>query len=122
MRLIDADALGLRFVPKQAYLTDYILEKIDTAPTVCGWISGKDRLPEKHENVLVAIAGHDVIIQNDGETLEEAINRTFREVRYVTIGSIDDEGDWNGPEGYPMMVQPSFWMPLPEPPKDGEFE
>ena len=43
MRLIDADALRLRFVPKQAYLTDHILEKIDTAPTVCGWISVNDR-------------------------------------------------------------------------------
>lgn len=41
MRLIDADALGLRFVPKQAYLTDHILEKIETAPTV-------DAAPVKH--------------------------------------------------------------------------
>lgn len=109
-----------------SYLTeeDFITGKVkqDKVDKNIGWISVKDRLPEKYETVLVAVAGHDVIIQRDGESLEEAVNRTFREVRYVTTGSIDEDGDWNGPEGYPMMVQPSFWMPFPEPPKEGEFE
>ena len=34
MRQIDADALKARFVPKQCYFTEAILNKIDTAPTI----------------------------------------------------------------------------------------
>lgn len=34
MRQIDADALKTRFVPKQYYPTEEILNKIDTAPTI----------------------------------------------------------------------------------------
>ena len=34
MRLIDADALKERFVTKQAYFAERILEKIDTATTI----------------------------------------------------------------------------------------
>lgn len=129
MRLIDADGMreNLLWCKEQSgsyndVYWDDVIERLDIQPTVIGWISVKDRLPEKYETVLVAVAGRDVIIQRDGESLEEAINRTFREVRYVTIGSIDEEGDWNGPEGYPMMVQPRFWMPLPELPQEGDPE
>lgn len=99
-----------------------ICEMLDEAPTVGGWISVKDRLPERFKTVLVAVFGHDLIVQRDGETLEDAINRTFKIVRYVTTGSIDETDDWNGSDGYPMMVQPSYWMPLPEPPKEEHDE
>lgn len=83
------------------------------------WISVMDRLPEKGKTVLAAVFGHDLIIQHEGESLYEAIRRVNKTVRYVTIGSMDDDG-WNGADGYPMMVQPSYWMRMPELPKEGE--
>lgn len=82
------------------------------------WISVKDKLPEQYETVLVAVFGHDVIVQQEGETLVDAIRRTRRTVRYVTTGSVDEDGDWNGPDGFPMIVRPAYWMSLPEPPKE----
>ena len=134
MRPIDADALmesigcadavkyGNRDRAQQdtSYSTMMLYEirnEIDAQPTVGGWISVKDRLPEDGEMVIVAIFGHDVIVQHEGETLEMAINRTLQHKR-VTVGFLDEEGFWYGADGYPMIVQPSYWMPLPEPPKE----
>lgn len=133
MRLIDADAL-LRQAkelyilhPDIAWLHGTFLNLIENMPTVevakdtnvltNGWISVKDRLPERGRYVLVAVYGHDVIIQKPGESLPDAIERTRRTVRYVTMGFVDEDG-WCGPDGYPMMVTPAYWQPLPEPPKE----
>ena len=85
------------------------------------WISVKDRLPEEGELVLTCSYGTDVIIQKDGETLEEAIARVVK-IPNVSAGAIDGEGFWDGIDGYPMIIQPSFWMPFPEPPKTEEGE
>lgn len=78
------------------------------------WISVKNKLPRKFERVIVAVYGSDLINIRQGETVEDAIKRVKKEVRYVTLGNIDDDGYWNGEDGYPMMVSPSYWMPLPE--------
>ena len=85
------------------------------------WISVEDRLPEKDDVVLTCAYGSDVIVQKDGETLAEAITRVAK-IPHVYAGFIDDEGFWNGIDGYPMIIQPSYWMPLPEPPKAEEAE
>lgn len=79
------------------------------------WISVKDRLPEKDEAVIALIIGSDFIIQGKGETLEDAIARARKHTR-VTLAYLDDDG-WNGFDGFPEIVSPSYWMPLPEPPK-----
>lgn len=94
MRLIDADALGLRFVPKQAYLTDHILEKIDTAPTVCGWASVKDRPPEED--------GLYNVYCKDGSM----VHAWFEDKWFIDHCECGD--------GYV-----THWMPLPEPPLEG---
>jgi hypothetical protein len=98
-----------------------VIESMDERMAIMGedpaWIPVGDGLPEKGRMVLAAVCGHDVIHQMDGESLEDAIRRTRREVRYVTTGYLDEDGFWNGPDGFPMVVYPSCWMPLPEPPE-----
>ena len=62
MRLIDADALRERFdneIPVRPISLTYnkgdVIRAISDAPTVGGWISVKDRLPEDGVTVLVAV-------------------------------------------------------------------
>lgn len=93
------------------------LELLREQESTGGWISVDERLPEKDTDVLCAVFGHDCIVCQDGETVEQAIERVRRECRYTTVGYIDDDGFWNKQNGYQMVVQPSYWMPFPEPPK-----
>lgn len=83
------------------------------------WISVNDRLPEPDERVIVACYGSDIIVQRENETLIEAIKRVRKCVR-VTVGFIGNDG-WYDCEYSPMIIRPSYWLPLPEPPK-GEFK
>lgn len=80
------------------------------------WINVKDRLPEKDDVVIALIIGSDFIKQEEGETLEDAIARARKHTR-ITLSYLDDDG-WNGFDGFPEIVSPSYWMPLPEPPKE----
>lgn len=82
------------------------------------WIPCAERLPEEGQMVIVTIRGHDLILCDDGETLEEAIDRVMQMLR-VSVGFLYDDG-WFGVDGYAMMVQPVAWMPLPEPWKGEE--
>lgn len=82
---------------------------VEGAPTVNGWISAKDRLPEKYLDVLVLVqypkvngyTGHYVVIawkSTDDDSWDS-----------------DNDNFNNDPEG---VV--THWMPLPEPPKENE--
>ena len=135
MRSIDADALeralGYLWVVTAARDTDdketsteraamcrgidVCIGIVQRAPTIGGWIRVEDRLPEKETEVLVAVFGHDVITQMLGERLNDTAQR-IRMTRYTTTGFIGDDGWYTG-DGYPMIVLPSYWMPLPEPPE-----
>ena len=79
------------------------------------WVRVEDRPPALGELVLVTIHGSDVIQVQPGETLAEAVERTQREFRRVTIGFLDGEEGWTGVDGWPMVVKPVAWAPLPEP-------
>ncbi len=108
MRLIDADAL-------KKSVGDWWWPEVDSAPTVGGWISVQDRLPELGELVLVAIYGTDLIKPMDGETIADAVQRLLKSPGRVDVGFRDRDG-WNDFCG-PMIVTPTYWMPLPEPPE-----
>lgn len=91
--------------------------KADGMPT---WTPCSEQLPEAHESVLVTIRGHDVIVPMEGETIEEAIERISK-VRYVSVGFLGEDG-WYGADGFPSVVSPVAWMPLPPVYKGGEEE
>lgn len=55
-----------------------------------GWVSVKDRLPEKL--TLVLVCNHGI----------------------YDIAFVGDRGNWVN-----KLFEPEYWMPLPEPPKDG---
>lgn len=88
---------------------------IQNAPAVNRWIPVEDALPEYDTMVIVCYYGSDMILPRKGETVTEAIARQNK-VPTVTMGFLDEEG-WNGADMFPMMIRPTFWMPLPEPPE-----
>ena len=108
MRLIDADALIARCKEietiewnskaapinwKDAY--EDFEEEIDSAPTVGGWISVKDRMPEPYKFMLVyterGLYGIDYMIENSE----------------------------SGKAVWALNPKVTHWMPLPEPPEEG---
>jgi len=119
MRLIDADALdaaftGLRFSADRTLAhwgdrPDWCLhgsevEKlIENAPTVGGWISVKDRLPERPPNVDGLIVRRKWFLA----ALESGV--------VLSLSYEFDEDRWQG-VGSPV----THWMPLPEPPEEAK--
>jgi len=80
------------------------------------WIPCDDRLPEPDKLVLVSICGSDLIFCQEGETYEDALERIWKTHRRVSTGYyVDDEDDkgWYN-DGFPMVVHPVAWMPIPE--------
>lgn len=87
------------------------------------WIPVTERLPERGRLVLTAIYGTDMIVQEDGESLEDAVRRARSGPGRVEMGYLDEDGYWTDTAfGAPMVVMPRYWMPLPEPPKNEEEE
>jgi len=82
-------------------------------PAEQDWIPCSKQMPVEGVAVWVTIAGHDLIIRKDGETIEDAIDRISK-TRWVTQGFFGSDG-WYGVDGYPMMVRPIAWMPLEKP-------
>ena len=118
--LIDRDALLQDMTHRGGLgIGDWhVFDVINEQPAVNRWISCSDRLPEQGERVIVAIFGSDMIMPNEGETLQDAIERSRKE-GYITVGFIGSDG-WYGADWFPLMVQPSYWIPkpdLPEPPE-----
>lgn len=116
MRLIDADVLKkdlARFYDGEVTAK----ELIDEQPTVGGWISVKDRMPES--------SGVKVIVS--AKTIPESVLQT-KAVFVAFLGYGD--GKWYTPD-FDFMVSAktgndnvhpvweiTHWMPLPEPPKE----
>ena len=82
------------------------------------WIPCSERLPEDGRLVLTTIIGTDIIYLDECETLEDAVKRSMG-MKRVSVGFIGSDG-WYGADGYPEIVTPRAWMPLPEPWKGEE--
>lgn len=115
MRCIDADALmesirkalGIKSMTKSLLLPAErtIIDQIDSAPTVDNWTGVKDRPPDrKWTDYLVA-------------------TRLYDGTKGVNIAWLEsDDGEWASNdewirEGREVITH---WMPLPEPPKEGD--
>lgn len=107
VRLIDAsNVMEAVFCAVELYNSEYLaiqheIEKIPTIDpeslrTTAHWISVKDRLPAKHERVLI----YDSVCHN--------IYMAWRD---------DDLDVWFSEEYLPDFVYVTHWMPLPKPPE-----
>lgn len=86
------------------------------------WISVKDKKPPEDRWLLVVCYGSDIIRPEDGETLEEAVARTYRECARITLAAnLGDEG-WVEKDGFPLVVLPTYWMELPPIPPAPKFD
>lgn len=105
MRLIDADALKNDLT--RFYDNEVTAKKlIDEQPTIGGWISVKDRLPENEQYVILwAKTG----VMKYAKYLDDEPHRPW--ITYDENGSI---------RAWDNVV--THWMPLPKPPEESEAE
>jgi len=102
MRLIDADALIKEAgnlwseIPDGEELSKELMKAINHAPTVGGWISVKDRMPDENEEVILFY-----------EWTGRFSGNKYQEVGFGTIADL-------GKECFAIA-----WMPLPEPTEGG---
>ena len=111
MRLIDADelmesirkALGIKSMKKSLLLPAErtIIDQIDSAQTVKGWISVKDRLPED-ETIVLAVVCY--------------------EVGWYRMFAWHDKHGWHSSaDEFDERIDGdyvAFWLPIPEVPKE----
>ena len=112
MRLIDADAFDKVLEDAQIQckrnggnfrfgVLSTVRANLENAPTVSGWISVKDRMPEPNKDVLLAIY------------CEET------DSYYQVIAWQTTSGDWDSNDEVFLQYddEVTHWMPLPEPPE-----
>lgn len=94
MRTIDADALLKKFAhPPELMYTNVVMDEIRSAPTVGGWISVEDELPELATLALVC----------------DASSGKMAVARYIA------NNQWVLPAFFPAVTH---WAPLPKAPKE----
>lgn len=115
---VMADSCDRRDEPWYCELQEFTAEAI-VALKEGNWISTDEQKPRQGETVIIAIYGSDVIVPHKGESMEDCIKRLQRECRRVTLGFMGEDG-WYNHDGWPEIIQPSYWMKLPEPPMPPE--
>ena len=127
MRLIDADALKQSMRFSQGTLDENfimnvpaceVIKNIDNAPTVGGWISVANGLPNEHDSLFAkyprfskymwAKESDDVIVY---VRFPDGSGRS-------TEGRLHD-GKWHTKISPSLEPVITHWMPLPEPPEEG---
>lgn len=110
MRLIDADALLAAYDTSHKGPPGAARKLIEDAPTVGGWISVKDKLPELNR------------YEEDGDTWLMSAPVLVATSKGLTIGYYEDDLDpkfkpgWNDRE-HGERIRVTHWMELPERPK-----
>lgn len=129
MRTIDADALITRI--SHALCVDCLdecvacqwrdaINLIKKTPTVGGWISVKDRLPEEHESIFHKFLGtplwSNAMWKQESDKVLVCVS--FPDGKsVVTTGCLQDSG-WVTTVSKMIPQTVTHWMPLPEPPKE----
>ena len=103
MRLIDADALWHNMETADWYNNadrDEVAEPLVLrSPTIGGWISVEDKLPDKSNRYLVYFG--------------KGIGTTTKTAYWLRT-----KQKWMGSEAHSTITDITHWMPLPEPPKE----
>lgn len=76
------------------------IEKVDSVPAAPRWVRCEERLPEPNTDI--------VFVAKYCDTYE------------TDIGSMSKDGKWWGYEVWHQNKNVICWMPLPEPPREGE--
>lgn len=115
-RLIDADALMEKFAhPPELIYTNVVVDEIRSAPTIGGWVSVKDRLPDKRGNYLVVRKSHAYI------GISHFLTNLRDNCQFEYEGEPNEPGFYNGDgEGDWVERDITHWMPLPDLPKEDE--
>lgn len=110
--LIDRDAVFNTMA--KASIGGMITDSINAIPAVNRWIPCAERMPEFDKDVLV------YAIRKDG--LGDAVTTITQYINYMWFGhKIDTEPYWKDAWQYfHSDYEITHWMPLPEPPKDGD--
>ena len=108
-RLIDADKLKAWFFRpysnEESYSNLDVAKVIDAQPTATRWVRCEDELPKNVANRVLVYCQNGVMYAahyEGGET----------DKWYMNMGTWWEEGTGN--------LTVTHWMPLPEPPKEGE--
>lgn len=103
MRLIDADKMRENLVwckSQSSSYNDYwddVIERLDAQPTVSGWVSVKDRLPEHGKRYLIYATSGD------------------NKIGHITTAAFGGHFALSGRCAYWKVTH---WMPLTQPPED----
>lgn len=136
MRLIDADALiekmkDCGFSTAQELMANAFcfaaLKSESLAPTIGGWISVKDRLPEQYEKTfrgIWAYNGEEIVktrIVSDNMLVSYLDERGRRKIGISYMLDGEWSGMVRGRDGIDVFTKAiTHWMPLPEMPKEEE--
>ena len=125
MRLIDADRLlSDKMKSKYYHLPNgdvaIPIVDIEHAPTVGGWVSVKDRLPEEHPSMFAPLYGsekwNNAMWRNESDRVLVTI--LFPDgTRTVDKGKLQD-GKWKTGVSPVLPQEVTHWAVWPEPPKE----
>lgn len=113
MKLIDADALIKRYDETHEGEPGNARKLIEEAQTVGGWISVKERLPE----LEIIEEYFDKVDKNTHSYKLSKDVLVFTSSDGIVIDKLENDGDG---ASWVNDIEVTHWMPLPEPPKDGE--